>query len=104
MRTLKSAAITFYCILALSCSDGSRTTSLESDEVRSHSELLVYLEQKYGAVEALPSLALVREGEPQHIQYEFRVPDGRVVSVDDIITESGGVIVAPDFDLNDLPD
>jgi len=70
------------------------------------SEFTQYLNQKYGNVKAVPGWILVIPGKVNNVPRRFKLPDGREITVDFIITnsDSGELIVDPEFDFDSLPD
>lgn len=114
-RTMKNITIISLITLALvSCSqDENRSAStlpggdsiklIAVDNVRTQDELDIFLKQKYGDIQSLPSI-WQGSRDSSFGDFRYRLSDGKEISIPGIYTSSTGNIVDPEFDLRTLPD
>jgi hypothetical protein len=109
--------IIIFLILAAGltfCSDNTNQELLEAAQrasaarstevVHTQDDLLAWLQQRYGAVEEIPFQGIFRGGVDNRLELQFRLDDGRILTIPIIYTVSGERLLADDFDLDSLPD
>lgn len=70
--------------------------------MRTQDDLLVWLQHRYGAVELLPFQAIFEGGVDNKVDMQFRLDDGRILTIPIVYTVSGERLLAEDFDLGSL--
>lgn len=115
MNPINYSVFVLCCLLISSCAEengessitefaGDNSMAMNPYDVETYDDLRTYLDQKYGDIEELPVAALISSGMRNRVPFDYRLPDGREITVDIIFTENGQRIVDPDFDLESLPD
>jgi hypothetical protein len=77
-------------------------TARSTELVRTQADLLVWLQQRYGAVEEIPFQGIFRDGVDNRLDVQFRLDDGRILTIPIVYTVSGERLLAEDFDLDSL--
>jgi len=112
MKTL--TIITIMAIASISCSRNENQSEstlpagdvmkiLAVDNVRTQDELDIFLKQKYGEVQSLPSL-WQGSRDSSFGDFRYRLSDGKEISIPGVYAVSTGNIIDPEFDLRTLPD
>lgn len=70
--------------------------------MRTQDDLLAWLQQRYGPVEVLPFQAIFEGGVDNKVDMQFRLDDGRILTIPIVYTVSGERLLAEDFDLDYL--
>ena len=85
----------------LAVEDGERMITV--DDVQTRDELDLYLRQKYGDIQSLPS---IWQGSQDSTfgDFRYRLSDDTEIAIPGSYTSSTGTIVDPEFDLRTLPD
>jgi hypothetical protein len=78
--------------------NAARSTEL----VRTQDDLLAWLQQRYGPVEEIPFQGIFRGGVDNRVELQYRLDDGRILTIPIVYTVSGERLLAEDFDLDSL--
>ncbi len=110
----KAISLILFAVAASHCSDDSGQALQEAanranaarsaDLVRTQDDLLAWLQQRYGPVEVLPFQAIFESGVDNRMDMQFRLDDGRILTIPIVYTVSGERLLAEDFDLGSLDD